>query len=136
MPDRIFVDTNVLVYFISDDKKKKLKARDIIFTSEEVFVSSQVISEFVSVCFSKKLLSSDKTTSVASHFMEALNFSTVGEATIISALQIKKKAHCSFWDSLIVAAALENNCSILYTEDMHDGQVIDGKLTVRNPFKS
>lgn len=135
MPDRIFVDTNILVYFISDDKKKKLKARDIIFSSEEVFVSSQVISEFVSVCFSKKFLSSDKITSVASHFMEALNFSTVGEATIKSALQTKKKIHCSFWDSLIVASALENNCSILYTEDMNEGQVIDGKLTVRNPFK-
>lgn len=136
MPDRIFVDTNILVYFISDDKKKKLKARDIIFSSEEVFVSSQVISEFVSVCFSKKLLGVDDITSLASHFMEALNFSTVGEAAIKSALQIKKKAHCSFWDSLIIASAIENDCSILYTEDMQDGQIIDGKLTVRNPFNS
>lgn len=135
MPDRIFIDTNILVYFISDDKEKKLKARDIIFSSEEVFVSSQVISEFVSVCFSKKLLSSDKITSLASHFMEALNFSIVGEATIKKALQIKKKTHCSFWDSLIVASALENTCSILYTEDMQDGQIIDGKLKVINPFK-
>jgi predicted nucleic acid-binding protein len=136
MPDKIFIDTNILIYFISDDKEKKLKARDIIFSSEDVYVSSQVISEFVSVCFSKKLLGTDKITSLASHFMEALNFSSVGEATIKSAIQIKKKAHRSFWDSLIVASALENTCSILYTEDMQDGQIIDGKLTVINPFKA
>ncbi len=49
MPDRIFVDTNILVYFISNDKKKKPLAREIIFSSEDAYVSSQVISEFVSV---------------------------------------------------------------------------------------
>lgn len=53
MSDRIFVDTNILVYFISDEKKKKLWARDIIFTSEEVFVSSQVISEFAASVFQR-----------------------------------------------------------------------------------
>ncbi|MBI5408744.1 MAG: PIN domain-containing protein [Nitrospirae bacterium] len=136
MPDRIFVDTNILIYFISNDKKKKLQARDIIFSSEEVFVSSQVLSEFVSVCFSKKLLGADEISSIADQFIKAFSFVPVGVSTIKNAIQIKKKAHRSFWDSMIVAAALENNCSILYTEDMHDGQVIDGKLTVRNPFKS
>lgn len=135
MPDRIFVDTNILVYFISDDKKKKPPAREILFSSEDVYVSSQVISEFVSVCFSKKFLGPDEITSVISHYIEALNFVPVEASTIKSAVKIKKKAHSSFWDSLIIASALENNCSILYTEDMQDGQVIDGKLTVVNPFK-
>jgi predicted nucleic acid-binding protein len=40
----------------------------------------------------------------------------------------------SYWDSLILAVALENNCSILYTEDMQDGQMIDDKLRILNPF--
>ncbi len=135
MPDRVFVDTNILVYFISDDKKKKLKARDIIFSNAEVFISSQVISEFASVCFSKKFLGADEIASVISHFIEALNFVTVGAPTIKSAIKIKKKSHLSYWDSLIVASALENNCSILYSEDMQDGQVFDNRLTVVNPFK-
>ena len=134
MPDRIFVDTNILVYFISDEKKKKLRARDIIFTSEEVFVSSQVISEFVSVCFSKKLLKTDDVAAITNHFLEALSFVTVKESTIKKALQVKKKFLYSFWDSLVIASAMENNCSILYTEDMREGQVIDGKLTIINPF--
>jgi predicted nucleic acid-binding protein len=136
MPDRAFVDTNILVYFISNDRKKKLQAWDIIFASEEVVISSQVISEFVSVCFSKKLLKIDEVTSVTNHFLEALSFEPVKESTIKKALQVKKKLLYSFWDSLIVASALENNCSILYSEDMHEGQVIEGKLTIINPFKA
>ncbi|MBI5098377.1 MAG: PIN domain-containing protein [Nitrospirae bacterium] len=77
MPDRIFVDRNILIYFISDEKKKKLRARDIIFTSDDVFVSSQVISEFISVCFSKKLLKADDVSAVTNHFLEALSFAPV-----------------------------------------------------------
>jgi predicted nucleic acid-binding protein len=135
MPDRIFIDTNVLVYFISDDKSKKLRAREIMFSSEEVYVSSQVISEFVSVCFSKKLLNADDIAAVTSHFLDVFEFAPVEESTIKRALQIKKKARYSFWDSLVIASSLENNCSVLYSEDMQKGHLIDGKLTIVNPFK-
>lgn len=44
MPDNVFVDTNILVYFISDDKDKKLRAKEIMFSTENVYVSSQVVS--------------------------------------------------------------------------------------------
>ncbi|MBI4684963.1 MAG: PIN domain-containing protein [Nitrospirae bacterium] len=135
MPDKIFVDTNVLIYFISHEKKKKLQARDIIFSSEEVYISSQVISEFISVCYSKNLLKTDDVISVTSHFLEALRFTPIEESTIRNALQVKKKSQYSFWDSLVIASALENRCSILYTEDMQEGQIIDGRLTIVNPFK-
>ena len=134
MPDRIFVDTNILIYFVSGDKKKKIRARDIIFSGRDVYISSQVISEFVSVCFSKKLLDADKISVLISQFIEALNFSPVEESTIKNAIQIKKKSGHSFWDSLIIASAIENECSILYTEDMQDRQVIGGRLTISNPF--
>ncbi len=134
MPDKIFVDTNLLLYFISDDKKKKLQAKDVLFSHNNVYVSSQVISEFVSVCFSKKLLRAEEITSLTEHFLEAFSFAPVEEATIKKALQIKKKTHYSFWDSLIIASARENDCSLLYTEDLQDGQIIDGKLTIIDPF--
>lgn len=93
-----------------------------------------MISEFVSVCFSKKLLKTDDVTSVTNHFLEALSFVAVKESTIKKALYIKNKFLYSFWDSLVIASALENNCSILYSEDMRDRQVIDSKLTIINPF--
>jgi predicted nucleic acid-binding protein len=134
MSDKVFVDTNLLVYFISDEKKKKLQARDVLFSNDNVYVSSQVISEFVSVCFSKKLLKAEEITSLTEHFLEAFSFAPVEESTIKRALQIKKKTHYSFWDSLIVASARENDCSILFTEDLQGGQIIDGKLTIIDPF--
>lgn len=136
MPDKVFVDTNVLVYFISAEDGKKIKAKEVIFSSQEVYISSQVISEFISVCFSKELLGLEEIITLVNDLIEALRFSSVEESTIKKALQIKKDSKYSYWDSLIIASALENNCSILYTEDMQDGQVVDGNLSIINPFKA
>ena len=121
MQDRIFVDTNLLIYFISNEKKKKLRAKEINFSNQEAYISSQVISEFISVCLSKNLLGLDEITSLADNFMETLRFSLIKESTINKALKFKKYLDYSYWDSLVISSALENNCSILYTEDMQDG---------------
>jgi predicted nucleic acid-binding protein len=59
----------------------------------------------------------------------------VNTSTIKKAIDIKSKYKFSFWDSLIVASALENKCGILYTEDLQHGQVIETNLKVVNPFK-
>jgi predicted nucleic acid-binding protein len=45
------------------------------------------------------------------------------------------KYRFSYWDSLILAAALESTCSFVYSEDLQDGQRIENRLTVINPFK-
>jgi len=50
------------------------------------------------------------------------------------ALRIQARFHFSYWDSLIVASALENGCKVLYTEDMQHGQIIEDSLTIVNPF--
>jgi predicted nucleic acid-binding protein len=63
-------------------------------------------------------------------------FVPVDESTIKKALQIKKTTRYSFWDSLVIASSLENNCSVLYSEDMQKGHLIDEKLTIINPFKT
>ena len=135
MPDRTFIDTNILIYFISNEKKKKLRAKEIIFSTQEVYISAQVVSEFISVCLSKKLLSIAEITPLINNFMSALRFSSIEESTIKKALQIKQDSNFSYWDSLVIASAIENNCSILYTEDMQDGQIICDSVTIINPFK-
>ncbi|MBI5142892.1 MAG: PIN domain-containing protein [Nitrospirae bacterium] len=135
MPDRIFVDTNILIYFISDDKAKKSLARDIIFSSDNVHVSSQVVSEFVSVCYSKKLIAADEILPLINHLMDAFSFSPVTGNTICEAVRIKNETGYSFWDSQIIAAAIENGCSILYTEDLRDGHWVNDKLAIVNPFR-
>lgn len=54
--------------------------------------------------------------------------------TIILACSIAERYGFSFYDSLIIASALESDCTTLYTEDLHDGQVLEGVLIIRNPF--
>jgi predicted nucleic acid-binding protein len=134
MRDRVFIDTNILIYFISDDLKKKIKAKEILFSEGEPVLSSQVINEFINACLIKNLLKLDKVISLANKFMDALEFSLVKETTIKKSLQIKKAYNYSYWDCLIIASALENNCATLYTEDMQNGHVIENRLKIVNPF--
>jgi len=135
MPDKAFIDTNVLIYFISSDDAKKTTAREVLLTSPETVVSSQVINEFISTCLQKRLLSLDEVAEVTTGFMRALQFAPVDATTINSALKLVKKYKYSYWDSLIIASALENGCTTLYTEDMQHGQVINNRLKISNPFR-
>jgi predicted nucleic acid-binding protein len=54
--------------------------------------------------------------------------------TVHVALDIRERYGFSWYDSLIVAAALESNCDLLYSEDMQHGQIIEGRLSIVNPF--
>jgi len=58
----------------------------------------------------------------------------IGFQTYYSAYYLRSEYNLSFWDSLVVASALENNCTALYTEDMQHQQIIRNQLTVINPF--
>jgi predicted nucleic acid-binding protein len=135
MPDKVFIDTNILVYYIGDDETKKLKTKDVMVSYPDSVISSQVISEFASVCLSKNLLPEDEVQTLIEGFMDSFEFSPVIESTIKRALQIRKTYKYSFWDCLIVASAMENNCTILFSEDMQDGQMIEGSLKIVNLFK-
>ncbi|HNM06920.1 MAG TPA: PIN domain-containing protein, partial [Leptospiraceae bacterium] len=55
--------------------------------------------------------------------------------TSVKVWEIKERYKFSFWDSLIISSALENNCKILYSEDMQNGQVIMDQLTIKNPLE-
>ncbi len=133
MPDKVFIDTNILVYALADDGRGA-KAREALLSSSDAVVSSQVINEFISTCLKKNLLNLDDAAQAANGFMRALHFATIHETTINRALRIVKKYKYSYWDSLIAASALENGCSVLFTEDMQHGQVINNRLKVVNPF--
>ncbi|MFZ8805680.1 MAG: hypothetical protein ACO2PO_22235, partial [Candidatus Calescibacterium sp.] len=57
------------------------------------------------------------------------------KSSVDKALSLANQYKYSYWDSLIIASALENKCKILYTEDMQDGQILEGKHKIENPFK-
>jgi len=134
MKDKFFFDTNILIYLLSDEANKQQKCLDLYKFIGAKFISTQVLNEFANVCFKKNLLKTD-----ISEYIEKLsrNFvvSLIYKKTILKTIQIKNKYGYSFYDSAIIASALQNNCAILYTEDMQHQQIIENTLTIINPFK-
>ena len=129
MSDKIFVDTNILVYSVANDQRKRAIADELLLTND-VVISPQVISEFVAVTLRKKILASTKAIDSAKQFMQVFHVTTMTAATIRSALDIMTKYQFAYWDSLILAAALESACPFLYTEDLQDGQRIEDALII------
>ena len=127
-----FVDTNVAVYALGRDTDKKMRARQILDASP--VVSSQVINEAISVLTRKQALSRDEAYEVAEALMALAAVVSVSAGIVRDAIAIGRRHAISHWDALIVAAALAAGCDTLYSEDMQDGQVFDGRLTVKNPF--
>ncbi len=83
----------------------------------------------------KKLrLSKEEAYDHGTNLLNIFNVVPVQPSTVQRATQVSLTYNFSFWDSLIVAAALENNCNMLLSEDIHHGLVMDRKLKIENPF--
>lgn len=132
--DNIFVDTNILVYAYSDTEPEKKEKVLIILEEHDVFISTQVINELIWVMHRKFSVDLKLLEILVNRLFERFKVVLIGEMAIEKALSIIKKYQYSYWDSLIIASALESRCSCLYTEDMHNGQLIEGKLKIINPF--
>lgn len=129
---KTFVDSNVIIYLFSTDKHKKGIALSLLST--EYLISTQVINENVNVCLKKLKLSKAEAFAHGNKLITTYQIASILPSTISKAFQICLKYSFSFWDSLIVSAALENNCNILLSEDMQDGLLIENRLTIKNPF--
>lgn len=134
MRDNFFADTNVLLYSLDSLSKKQ----EIAFTiwRQGVTISTQVVMEFTNVCLKKFKFTKEEAFESAFNIMEGALVKSVTEKSVRLAFNISRKYGFSHWDSLIIAAALEAGCTILYSEDLHHGQVIEDKLTIINPFVS
>jgi len=125
-----FLDTNVLVYLLTDDPKN---ARAFELARSSAVISVQVLNEFTSVARKKHALSWDDVARVVSGFRAYLQVEPVTVDVHERAVEIARRHQFSIYDACILAAAEKAGCRTLYTEDMQHGQVI-GSLTVRNPF--
>ena len=134
MKDRCFIDTNLLVYAISTDADKANRIELLFREPFDFFISTQVINEFVHTCYRKNLLSANEIRSVVEDFLSFFNLIVIQESTILLALGLKDQYNFSWYDGLIVAAALENDCLHLFSEDMQHGLLVEKNLTIKNPF--
>ena len=137
MRDRVFIDTNIWVYasLLTDtDVQKREVAINLIQANTNLFVSTQVLNEFYSVLL-KYRINTEKILAFINEILENTNVCSQDLDTLKKSWSIIKNYQLSLWDSLIIAAALQNNCSILYTEDMQHNQIIENSLIIINPFK-
>ncbi|MDR3011854.1 MAG: PIN domain-containing protein [Chitinispirillales bacterium] len=128
-----FLDTNIFIYAYSEVFKKKKRSFELL-GGLTCITSIQVLGEFSNVCFKKLNFSVENVNTALKEAMSYCDVITVNEITILHAVFIKERYGYSYYDCLVIAAALESKCSILYTEDMQHGQIIENSLKIINPF--
>jgi predicted nucleic acid-binding protein len=137
MTGKVFIDTNIFLYAKFDDGNEKFKIANNLFNTffqiKKPFISTQVVNEFC-VNAIKKGGDPLEIRATATQFDKYFYITPVTMNTIIDSFHIYESYQFSHWDCLIVAAALESGCEILYTEDLSDGQIINGTLKIVNPF--
>ena len=139
MKDRVFVDTNVLVYlFDADAPEKQARAREVFERDSAhcyLVLSTQVLQEFY-VTVTRKLAEPLAPTAAleATRRLAQLHLVYIDAQLVFDAIALSQKHVVSMWDGLILQAAKDSACARLLTEDLHDGWELDG-LRVENPFQ-
>lgn len=137
MSGRYFIDTNIVVYaHITNDSQKHDDAMNLLrshLTGSRLWISTQILNEFYSA-MSKNRYGHADIVAFMKAIMQNMNTIAVSSETVENALYIRGKYQFSYWDSLVLSAALESNCEAVYTEDLQHNQVIEDRLTIINPF--
>ena len=139
MDDSFFLDTNTIVYsFDNKDSAKRKISQQLVqhaLSTRHGFISYQVIQEFLNVAIRKFAVPMEHPKSSV-YLHDVLSPLCTVFPTIMlyeKALQVNSRWQFSFYDSLIIAAALTAKCSVLFSEDLQHEQTIE-TLTVINPF--
>ncbi len=135
MKDNCFIDTNIVVYCYTNDEPKKREKAISVCAEVNTYLSTQVLTELSNTLKKKFKVDWKDVELVISEISSGFQIFVNQPNTIEKACQIADKYNYSFYDSLIIAAALASNCSILYSEDMQNGQIVENILTIVNPFR-
>jgi len=128
-----FIDTNVLAYaYDADSGEKGERAREILGEVDGAVVSTQVLLELFAVLTRKLELTRDAAEEAVESLM-GLEVVPTDARLVREGLRISRDHDLSHWDAMIVAAAATSGCEVLLTEDLNDGQVIEG-VRIANPF--
>ncbi|MBN3925317.1 PIN domain-containing protein [Nostoc sp. NMS4] len=140
--DAFFIDTNVWLYRLFDDKKIEVGERErkrniaISITSNEgIVISTQVVNEVSANLLKKAAFNEEQIKAMIQSLYRRCTVVDFSLSILKSASDIRNRYNFSFWDGLIVACALSAEATILYSEDMQDGLVLPGQLEIVNPFK-
>lgn len=128
-----FFDTNILVYCFARGDPRMPTARNLLAAGGCIGVQS--LNEFANVAWRKMRLPWSKLHGAREQILMVCEPPVPVTFDIHEAgLALAEQHAFSIYDAMIVAAALKAGCDILYSEDMHNGLVVDGRLTIINPF--
>jgi len=133
--DSVFFDTSILIYAMLQPDPRSDLARDLL--AQGGSISVQVANECVNVAY-RTLRKSWVEIEQALAVIRVLCPSpqSLSIETHDAAVAIADRTGCAFYDALIIASALQRGCTVLFSEGMQHGQVIDGVLHVVNPFRA
>ena len=139
MSAECFIDTNLFIYQLEASDERKAATADRIIRkgieTRNACISFQVVQECLNIALRKAEipLSTDETKHYLDDVLAPLYRVSASNSLYRRALDLQARYRYGFYDSLIIAAALDAGCTLLYSEDLQDGQRIEG-LTIRNPF--
>jgi predicted nucleic acid-binding protein len=134
MNDNIFIDTNVLLYaYSSTEPEKRDKVRELI-TNGRAFTSTKVLQELANILHERFKIDWEQISDVLAECMDNFEVYTNTDYTVAKACFIARDYEYSFYDSQVITTALQTNSSVLYSESMTNGQIIEDRLTIRDPF--
>ncbi|MDD5673573.1 MAG: PIN domain-containing protein [Chitinivibrionales bacterium] len=132
---RVFFDTNILIYATNDgDVTKKKRAETVLRAhAENGMVSIQVLNEFLNVLLKKQKLSRSEALAHCERMRRAFDICALDAAVHEKGIALLARHRMGVWDSMILAAAVVNDCDVLFSEDFTAGQRFEGCRIV-NPF--
>ena len=135
---KYFVDSNIWLYaFIETDQDQdKSKISNSIINSKNIIISTQVINEVCVNLIKKAKFTEDKIQELVQDFYQSYQVIELEIETFLTASQLRQNYYFSYWDSLIVACAMSAEVTILYSEDMQNGLIVNNSLTIVNPFQN
>lgn len=135
---KVFIDTNIIIYAytVSSEERHKAAVKIIedLWQSGLGVISTQVLQEFFAVVTTKipKPLNVKSAKEIVKDLLKWEVIINDGES-ILEAIEIYQRHKYSFWDSMIIQAAVKGDAALLLSEDLIDGQVING-VRIKNPF--
>jgi predicted nucleic acid-binding protein len=137
MKDNVFIDSNIWLYALiqsQTDDEKRLLAKNCIVEAKDIIVSTQVVNEVCVNLMRKASKDNAYIEQFVSDFVATYAVVAQTKEDVLQAASIRRDYDLSYWDSLIVTCALRSECSILLTEDMQQGLIINKQLEICNPF--
>ena len=144
-PEGLFFDTNILVY--AQDSAvpfKQMRAREVIdaaMAADRFVISTQVMQEFYGVALRKRWMTPAHAANLLTHLAQHTVVPASAES-VLRGVALQQRHRLSIWDALVVQAALDARCTVLYSEDLQDGQRFESMggagpvLRIVNPFNA